>query len=197
MEPTPASELRHADAVESGGVESGGVEGRVVIVTGAGQGIGRGIALHLGKHGASIVVAEWKEHRAERTVAELTELGVPRWRLPATSCSREQIDAMVTRTLDRFGKVDALVNNAQTFRPQAPMATVSEDDVDVFYTSGVKGSLWAMQAVHPHMQAAGWGRIVNFASAAGITGMRGYGRLQRVEGSHSGAHAHRGARMGP
>ena len=88
---------------------------------------------------------------------------------------REQIDAMVAQTLDRFGKVDALVNNAQTFRPQAPLATVSEDDVDVFYTSGVKGSLWAMQAVHPHMQAAGWGRIVNFASAAGITGMRGYG----------------------
>ena len=146
-----------------------------MIVTGAGQGIGRGIALHLGKRGASIVVAEWKEHRAERTVAELTELGVPALAVACDIMQREQIGAMVTRTLDRFGKVDALVNNAQTFRPQAPLATVSEDDVDVFYTSGVKGSLWAMQAVHPHMQAAGWGRIVNFASAAGITGMRGYG----------------------
>ena len=48
-----------------------GVEGRVVIVTGAGQGIGRGIALHLAKHGASVTVAEWKGHRAERTVAEI------------------------------------------------------------------------------------------------------------------------------
>ena len=50
-----------------------GVEGRVVIVTGAGQGIGRGIALHLAKHGASVTVAEWKGHRAERTVAEVVE----------------------------------------------------------------------------------------------------------------------------
>ena len=53
-----------------------GVDGRVVVVTGAGQGIGRGIAHHLGKHGASIVVAECKPHRTERVVGELTELGV-------------------------------------------------------------------------------------------------------------------------
>jgi len=162
-------------AVERRDVETHGVDSRVVIVTGAGQGIGRGVALHLGKHGASIVVAEWKQHRAERTVAELTDLGVPALAVVCDIMHREQIDAMVAQTLDHFGKVDALVNNAQTFRPQAPLATVSEEDVDVFYTSGVKASLWAMQAVHPHMQAAGWGRIVNFASAAGITGMRGYG----------------------
>src|SRR5439155_279731 len=59
--------------------------------------------------------------------------------------------------------------------PQAPLAVVGEEDVDVFYESGVKGTLWGMQAVYPHMQKAGWGRIVNVASAAGITGMRGYG----------------------
>src|SRR2546429_6491416 len=82
---------------------------------------------------------------------------------------------MVAVPLGRFGRVDALINNAQTFRPLAAMTEVTEEDLDVFYDSGVKGSLWAMQAVHPHMKAAGWGRIVNFASAAGITGMRGYG----------------------
>jgi NAD(P)-dependent dehydrogenase (short-subunit alcohol dehydrogenase family) len=151
------------------------VEGRVVIITGAGQGIGRGMAMHLGKHGASIVVAEWKEHRAERTVSELTELGVPALAVVCDIMQRDQIESMVARTVERFGKVDALINNAQTFRPQASIATVSEDDLDTFYISGVKGSLWGMQAVYPHMQAAGWGRIVNFASAAGITGMRGYG----------------------
>ncbi|MFL6238225.1 MAG: SDR family NAD(P)-dependent oxidoreductase [Actinomycetes bacterium] len=152
-----------------------GVRDRVVIVTGAGQGIGRGMAMHLGKAGASIVVAEWKAHRAERTVAELTELGIPALACATDISHRDQIDAMVAATMERFGRVDALINNAQTFRPQAPMTDVTEEDLDVFYDSGVKGSLWAMQAVHPHMQAAGWGRIVNFASAAGITGMRGYG----------------------
>jgi NAD(P)-dependent dehydrogenase (short-subunit alcohol dehydrogenase family) len=152
-----------------------GVKGRVVIITGAGQGIGRGMALHLGKHGASIVVAEWKAHRAERTVAELTELGVDAIATVTDVSRKQDVDAMVTETLEHFGRVDALINNAQTFRPQAPIATVSSEDLDVFYNSGVKGTLWAMQAVYPHMAGAGWGRIVNFVSAAGITGMRGYG----------------------
>jgi NAD(P)-dependent dehydrogenase (short-subunit alcohol dehydrogenase family) len=152
-----------------------GVKGRVVIITGAGQGIGRGMALHLGKHDASIVVAEWKAHRAERTVAELTELGVEAIATVTDVSKKDQIDAMVAETIEHFGRVDALINNAQTFRPQAPIATVSEADLDVFYNSGVKGTLWAMQAVYPYMAKAGWGRIVNFVSAAGITGMRGYG----------------------
>jgi 2-hydroxycyclohexanecarboxyl-CoA dehydrogenase len=152
-----------------------GVDGRVVVVTGAGQGIGRGIAHHLGRNGASVVVAEWKEHRAERTVAELAALGVDALAAVCDVSSKDQVDAMVAATAERFGRVDALVNNAQTFRPQAPLATVESDDVDVFYESGVKGTLWGMQAVYPHMQRAGWGRIVNVASAAGITGMRGYG----------------------
>ena len=52
-----------------------GVDGRAVIVTGAGQGIGRGMALHLAKNGASVAVVDWKEHRVERTVAELQALG--------------------------------------------------------------------------------------------------------------------------
>ena len=152
-----------------------GVAGRVVIITGAGQGIGRGMAHHLGKNGAGIVVAEWKEHRAERTLEELTALGVPAIAAVCDISQKDQVDDMVARTVAHFGKVDGLINNAQTFRPQAPMATVSGDDVDVFYDSGVKGTLWAMQAVYPHMKAAGWGRIVNFVSAAGITGMAGYG----------------------
>ena len=149
--------------------------GRVVIVTGAGQGIGRGIALHLGRNGASVVVAEWKEHRATRTADELSALGASALAAVCDVSKKEQVEAMVAEAVERFGRVDGLVNNAQTFRPQAPVATVGEEDVDVFYDSGVKGTLWGMQAVYPHMQQAGWGRIVNVASAAGITGMAGYG----------------------
>lgn len=152
-----------------------GVNGRVVVVTGSGQGIGRGMALHLGKNGATVVVAEWKEHRMQSTVDELDALGVRNLGVVCDVSQQESIDAMVAATIERFGKVDAIVNNAQTFRPTAPLATVSADDVDVFYRSGVLGTLWAMQAVYPHMKAAGWGRIVNFVSAAGITGMPGYG----------------------
>src|SRR5439155_19613528 len=152
-----------------------GGAGRAGVGTGAARGIGRGVALRLGRNGASVVAAEWKEHRAVRTVDEITALGVPALAAVCDISSKDQVETMVAAAIERFGRVDALVNNAQTFRPQAPMASVSEEDVDVFYDSGVKGTLWGMQAAHPHMQRAGWGRIVNFASAAGITGMPGYG----------------------
>jgi NAD(P)-dependent dehydrogenase (short-subunit alcohol dehydrogenase family) len=150
------------------------VEGRVVIITGAGRGVGQGLALHLGKGGARIVVAEWKPHLLEDTCRMLRDLGVENLGVVCDVQERAQIDAMVEQAVERFGRVDALINNAQTFRPMAPIADVTEEDLDVFYTSGVKGSLWAMQAVYPHMRRQQFGRIVNFASSMGITGGRGF-----------------------
>jgi 2-hydroxycyclohexanecarboxyl-CoA dehydrogenase len=150
------------------------VDGRVVIITGAGKGVGRGMAHHLGKGGARVVVAEWKRDLMHRTCDELTDLGVENLGVVCDIQLRDQIDSMVRATVDRFGRVDCLINNAQTFRPLASIAEVDEHDVDVFYRSGVKGTLWAMQAVHPYMQRQHWGRIVNFASSMGITGGAGF-----------------------
>jgi NAD(P)-dependent dehydrogenase (short-subunit alcohol dehydrogenase family) len=150
------------------------VEGKVIVVTGAGKGIGKGMALHLGKGGASIVVAEWKADLLEQTCAELDTLGVANLGVVCDVNERTEIEAMIAKTVEAFGRVDCLINNAQTFRPMAPIAEVTERDLDVFYTSGVKGTLWAMQAAYPHMRDQGWGRIVNFASSMGITGGRGF-----------------------
>jgi len=151
------------------------VADRVVIVTGSGRGVGKGIARHLGRGGAKVVVAEWKPALAAEASAELTELGVEHLTVECDVSERASIDALVAATVERFGRVDAIVNNAQSFRPMAPLAEVDEDDVEVFHRSGVLGTLWAMQAVYPHMRAQGWGRIVNFASSMGITGGAGFG----------------------
>jgi NAD(P)-dependent dehydrogenase (short-subunit alcohol dehydrogenase family) len=151
------------------------VAGKVIIVTGSGRGVGLGIARHLAGGDARIVVAEWKPDLLAAAVAELEGLGAEVLGVPTDIMDPAQIDGMVAATVERFGRVDGLVNNAQTFRPMAPMATVTAADVDVFHASGVKGTLWAMQAVYPHMAAQGWGRIVNFASSMGITGGRGFG----------------------
>jgi NAD(P)-dependent dehydrogenase (short-subunit alcohol dehydrogenase family) len=151
-----------------------GVDGRVVIVTGAGQGIGRGMALHLAKNGAAIVVVDWKGHRVERTVSELDAVGAVSLGLTCDITDHRSILDMVTATADRFGRLDALVNNAHTFTARSPLVGLDDDDIDTNQAT-VKGTLWAMQAVHPYMRDAGWGRIVNFASASGMTGMAGYG----------------------
>jgi NAD(P)-dependent dehydrogenase (short-subunit alcohol dehydrogenase family) len=150
------------------------VAGKVIIVTGAGRGVGKGMAVHLGRGGANVVVAEWKPDLLEAAVAELEGLGVTTLGVACNVMERGEIEAMVAATVERFGRVDGLINNAQTFRALAPVAEVSESDIDVFYDSGVKGTLWAMQAVYPHMRDQGWGRIVNFASSMGITGGTGF-----------------------
>lgn len=154
--------------------EREGVDGKVVVITGAGQGIGRGMAHHLGKHGARVVVAEWKAHRVERVVGELQQLGVDALGVECNILERPSIEAAVARTVDHFGRIDGLINNAHTFTAKVPIAEVDEEDLDLNHGT-VKGTLWAMQAAHPHMKAQGWGRIVNFVSAAGMTGMAEYG----------------------
>ncbi len=150
------------------------VDGKVIIVTGAGRGVGKGMAVHLARGGASVVIAEWKPDLLESAVAEVDALGAQVLGVQCNVMERAEIEAMVTATIDRFGRVDGLINNAQTFRALAPIASVSEGDIDTFYDSGVKGTLWAMQAVYPHMREQGWGRIVNFASSMGITGGKGF-----------------------
>ena len=152
-----------------------GVAERVVIVTGGGAGIGRGLVRHLGHAGARVVVAEWNTDRLTETVDELTTKGIECLGVECDVSRRDSIKSMVDATVDRFGGVDGLVNNAMTITDFLPLAELDEAQLDVNITSGLKGTLWAMQAVYPHMKAAHWGRIVNVGSAAGIVGFKGMG----------------------
>jgi len=171
----PESGALHPEIDAYAAQEMHSVAGRVIIVTGSGQGVGRGMANHLGKAGATVVVADYQLEKMRRTCDELTAIGVPNLGLTVDIRQRDQIRDMVNEVVHRVGKVDAIINNAQTFAPNAPMATVSAEDVDTFYRSGVLGTLWAMQEVYPHMKSAGWGRIVNFGSSMGRVGGEGFG----------------------
>src|SRR5262245_6056522 len=152
-----------------------GVDGRVVIVTGAGRGIGRGIAHDLAKHGATVVAAEFVPRRAERITAELDALGAPHRVLGTDIRERDAVLDMVATTVDTFGRVDALVNNAIMFSGPVPRGELFAYGCELVHASGVKATLWAMQAVYPHMKAAGWGRIVNVGSGAAVIGFPGFG----------------------
>ncbi|HEX7094759.1 MAG TPA: SDR family oxidoreductase [Acidimicrobiales bacterium] len=166
-QPSP-TDVQHARDTHS-------VHNKVVIVTGAGRGIGRGIARHLAKNGATIAVAEYRRDRLDSVLQELGELGAPHFGVECDVGDRESVFSMVDAVVRELGRVDGIVNNAQSFRPITPLEDVTEADMDLLYRTGPLGTLWAMQAVFPHMKAQGWGRIVNVGSVNGIRGARGYG----------------------
>jgi len=151
------------------------VEGRVIIVTGASRGIGRGVARHLANSGARLVITGRKPDRLDAVSAELSELGAEHIARVVNVADREGTVALVEEAAGRFGRIDGLVANAQTFRPVMALEAVSPADMDLLFDTGPKGTLWAMQAVFPHMRDQGWGRIVTMGSTAGLTGASGYG----------------------
>ena len=152
-----------------------GLAGRVVIVTGASRGIGRGIARHLARDGARLAITGRRPERLDDTVAELTGLGADVLAIAGDVADRDHAFALVAATLERFGGVDGLVANAQTFRSVTPLAYVTPADMGLLLATGPLGTLWAMQAVFPPMRDRGFGRIVTMGSAMGMTGAAGYG----------------------
>ena len=149
--------------------------GRVVIITGGSRGIGLGIARHVGGHGAQVVITGRRQERLDAASAALDELGIDHLAIVADVADREANEQVVAATIDRFGRLDGIVANAQSFRPVTPLAAVTEADMDLLFDTGPKGALWLMQAALPHFVDQGRGRIVAMATGMGITGAPGYG----------------------
>jgi 2-hydroxycyclohexanecarboxyl-CoA dehydrogenase len=148
---------------------TGRLHGRVAVVTGAGQGIGRGVALALAREGASVAVAGRTLAKCERVAEEITATGAPAFPFACDVADRAQVDELVTRVVARFGGLDVLVNNAQSSR-QGLLSEVTDDDVEECWRSGPLGTLYAMQAALPHLRARGGGSIVNFGSSTALDG---------------------------
>jgi NAD(P)-dependent dehydrogenase (short-subunit alcohol dehydrogenase family) len=142
------------------------LSGRVAIVTGGGQGVGRGIALALASEGARLVLAGRTRETLERTAAEVGERGTSAVSVVCDVGERDQVDAMVVRAVGEFGGVDILVNNAQTVRT-GRVLDITPGDVDLVWRSGFVGTLNCMQAAYPHLLERR-GVIVNVGTAAAL-----------------------------
>lgn len=147
------------------------LHGKVIIVTGAGQGIGLGVATHLAERGASTVIAEFNPETAAAAQADLSARGLDVLGVTCDVTKREDVDAAVAATIERYGRVDGVVNNAQWTSPGVPFIEQSEESLRQSMESGAFGTVRMMQAVHPHMVAQGGGSIVNVTSASAVQGI--------------------------
>jgi len=158
------------------------LEGKVAIVTGAGRGIGRAIAMAYGKEGARVVVASRTPATVEAVAQEIRDAGGEAVGVTCDVGKRADVFATVAKAVGTYGTVHILVNNAQGFgteaSPKASTIFVACEDTDENeweYTlrTGPTASLWFMKAAFPHMKAQKYGKVINFASSSGQIGFEG------------------------
>ena len=149
-------------------------DGQTIIVTGGARGIGRAYCHGLAEEGASLVIADLND--ADDVVAEVEGMGAEAISVATDVSSPGSTEAMAAAALDRFGRIDSLVNNAAfyTTATHAPMDELTPEEWDLCYAVNVKGSWLCARAVVPAMKEQGSGRIVNVASMTVNDGTPGF-----------------------
>ena len=148
------------------------LEGRVAIVTGAGQGIGRAIAETLARHGADIVVADLDPGRSQETVGAVGKLGRRALNLKVNVAVWDEVKGMVDQVIKEWGKVDILVNNAGVTR-DGLLIRMKDEDWNLVLQVNLNGTFHCTKAVLQPMSRQRYGRIVNIASIVGAMGNAG------------------------
>jgi len=146
--------------------------GRVALVTGAAQGIGKAISLLLAKHGADIVVSDILLEKATETAKEIETMGRKAMAVRVDVSKLGDVDQMVDAILKQFGKIDILVNNAGITRDKL-ILRMSEEDWDAVINVNLKGTFNCTRAVVRHMAKQRYGKIVSIASVTGEMGNAG------------------------
>ena len=145
------------------------IKKRTALVTGAGQGIGRAIALALAEKGISVAVNDLNQERAEAVCAEIRQLGVDALPLVGDVSSFDSVSTMLSELFDRWGHLTILVNNAGIVQTSG-ILDITQDQWDRVMAVNVRSVFLCSQGVFPKMQELGYGKIINIASVAGKQG---------------------------
>ena len=147
------------------------ITGKIAIVTGAGQGIGKAISLRLANAGADVAILDLNLHSAETVTKEIETIGKQAIPIQVDVSKSENVNAAVRKTLTEFGRIDILVNNAGIAgRKTIPLTDLEESDWDEVIGVNLSGVFLCCKAVIGTMIAQDYGRIVNIASIAGKEG---------------------------
>lgn len=147
----------------------GRLEGKVAVVTGGASGIGRASALLFAQEGAKVVVAD-VDPRGRDVVAEITSAGGTALFVRTDVSQPEDVEALVRSTVETYGKLDIMFNNAGVEGEQQPIADCTVENWDRVLNVNLKGVFLGMKYAIPAMVKAGGGSIINTASTAGLTG---------------------------
>ena len=155
---------------------SASVADRVVVITGAGQGIGRAYAHHFADHGAIPVIADIEGDNGEAVAGEITASGGRALAVRTDVTDPQSVAAMVDATLSAFGRLDVLINNAAIFVTlgRCPFEQIALDEWRQVMDVNITGCFICAAAVMPHMRAAAWGRIINISSSTVPQGIPGF-----------------------
>jgi len=149
---------------------AGQLQGKVALVTGGGSGIGRATALRLCREGAKVMIADYMPEGGERTVKMIKEAGGEASFVAADVSITRQVEAMVNKTVETYGRIDCAFNNAGIEGRMADTVECSEDNFDRIIAINLKGVWLCMKYEIPQMLKQGGGNIVNTASVAGLVG---------------------------
>lgn len=148
------------------------LKGKVALVTGAAQGIGKSIALLLARNGADLVVSDVNLEKAEETSREIEAMGSKAMAIKVDVSRWEEVEKMVESILEKFGKIDILINNAGITRDKL-ILRMTEEDWDAVLNVNLKGTFNCTKAVVRHMAKQRSGKIVSIASVVGEMGNAG------------------------
>ena len=146
------------------------INGKVVLVTGSGQGIGRAIALRLARDGADVAIVDLSDEKTSAVAKEVESLGRKAITLTADVSQRDDVYAAIDEAENRLGGFDVMVNNAGIAQVQ-PLAAVTPEEVDKIFKVNVQGVLWGIQAAAKKFQQRKQkGKIISASSIAGHDG---------------------------
>ena len=150
----------------------GKLDSKVAIVTGAGRGVGRGIALSLAREGAAVVIAELIFENAIAVAEEIKAFGGSALAVHCDVTSKDDVSRTVAATAAEFGTVDILVNNAQRWTIK-PFIEMTDEDMRLTLDTGLWPTFWFMQACFPYLKEHG-GKVINLGSGAGSRGLANF-----------------------